>query len=205
LVRSIPAAILLAMLLIPFQTINNQYGVEFLGWFSSGSNINEITLSQKGYAVARVTANASVNGIVTASVLVDYQGGSSQKLGTQDYNVQLNPGQSILIIVDFMTKDILLFGSLQPKGFYMTLAGAVSWQMPNAYPPRLPFKGIIGSTTMFSTNSISSTSTISTRMALPPIPGFPWESIIAGLMLGLAVLAIVRRRHRITSSHCRNR
>jgi hypothetical protein len=31
-------------------------------------------------------------------------------------------------------------------------------------------------------------------MVLPAIPGFQWESIIAGIILGLAVLAIVRRR-----------
>jgi hypothetical protein len=33
-------------------------------------------------------------------------------------------------------------------------------------------------------------------MTLPAIPGFPWESIIAGFTLGLTVLAIARRRRR---------
>jgi hypothetical protein len=31
-------------------------------------------------------------------------------------------------------------------------------------------------------------------MVMPAVPGFPWESIIAGLMLGVVALAIVRRR-----------
>jgi LPXTG-motif cell wall-anchored protein len=31
-------------------------------------------------------------------------------------------------------------------------------------------------------------------MVLPAIPGFPWESIIAGIMLAMTALAIVRRR-----------
>jgi hypothetical protein len=31
-------------------------------------------------------------------------------------------------------------------------------------------------------------------MVLPAVPGFPWESIIIGVMLGMTVLAIVRRR-----------
>jgi hypothetical protein len=31
-------------------------------------------------------------------------------------------------------------------------------------------------------------------MVLPAIPGFPWESIIAGIILGMTTLAIVRRR-----------
>jgi hypothetical protein len=33
-------------------------------------------------------------------------------------------------------------------------------------------------------------------MTLPPIPGFPLESIIAGIILGIAVLVIVRRRRK---------
>jgi hypothetical protein len=33
-------------------------------------------------------------------------------------------------------------------------------------------------------------------MVLPAIPGFPWESIIAGFILGVTALAIVRRRRR---------
>jgi len=39
----------------------------------------------------------------------------------------------------------------------------------------------------------SSTSSVSTPLALPAIPGFPWESIIAGLIFGLVALAVVRR------------
>jgi hypothetical protein len=31
-------------------------------------------------------------------------------------------------------------------------------------------------------------------MVLPAIPGFPWESIIAGIILGITALAIDRRR-----------
>jgi MYXO-CTERM domain-containing protein len=44
------------------------------------------------------------------------------------------------------------------------------------------------STTMISTQSVS------TQMALPPIPGFPWESILAGILLGIFALAFLRRR-----------
>ena len=43
------------------------------------------------------------------------------------------------------------------------------------------------------TASVYTTVSISTPVSLPAIPGFPWESIIAGLMLGIATLAIVRR------------
>jgi len=41
---------------------------------------------------------------------------------------------------------------------------------------------------------VSVSSSASTPLALPPIPGFPWESIIAGMILGMAALAILRRR-----------
>lgn len=66
-----------------------------------------------------------------------------------------------------------------------------------------------GSSTMVSTSVVTSTvvntpttqaattsasSSVSTPLALPPIPGFPWESIIAGIILGMAALVIVRRR-----------
>jgi len=44
------------------------------------------------------------------------------------------------------------------------------------------------------TTSSSTTISVSTPMVLPAIPGFPWESIIAGIILGITALAIVRRR-----------
>jgi len=42
----------------------------------------------------------------------------------------------------------------------------------------------------------SATSFVSTPMVVPAIPGFPWESIIAGLMLGVIAIAVVRRVQR---------
>ncbi len=42
----------------------------------------------------------------------------------------------------------------------------------------------------------SQSSSISTPLALPPIPGFPWESIIAGIILGMTALAILRRHRK---------
>jgi hypothetical protein len=33
-------------------------------------------------------------------------------------------------------------------------------------------------------------------MALPPIPGFPLESILAGILVGIAALTILRRRRK---------
>jgi len=44
------------------------------------------------------------------------------------------------------------------------------------------------------TTSTSTAISISTPETLPAIPGFPWESIIAGIILGVMALAIVRRR-----------
>lgn len=42
----------------------------------------------------------------------------------------------------------------------------------------------------------SSSISVTTPMALPPVPGFPLESIITGIILGLVFLAIVRRRRK---------
>ncbi len=47
--------------------------------------------------------------------------------------------------------------------------------------------------TTHSTTSTSSSISLSTPEALPPIPGFPFESILAGIILGMAALAIARR------------
>ncbi|MGA8903955.1 MAG: hypothetical protein WB661_02980 [Candidatus Bathyarchaeia archaeon] len=44
--------------------------------------------------------------------------------------------------------------------------------------------------------STSNSISVSTPMTLPPIPGFPWESIIAGIIIGMAALAILRRRRK---------
>ncbi len=49
-------------------------------------------------------------------------------------------------------------------------------------------------TTQAVTNSASSS--VSTPLALPPIPGFPWESIIAGIIIGITALVILRRRRK---------
>ncbi len=46
------------------------------------------------------------------------------------------------------------------------------------------------------TTSTSSTSSVSTPLVMPAVPGFPWESIIVGAIVGMAALAIVRRRKR---------
>jgi photosystem II stability/assembly factor-like uncharacterized protein len=44
------------------------------------------------------------------------------------------------------------------------------------------------------TTQASSSTAITTPVALPGIPGFPWESIIAGIVVGLTALAMIKRR-----------
>jgi hypothetical protein len=44
------------------------------------------------------------------------------------------------------------------------------------------------------TSIITSTQSVSTQMTLTPIPGFPWESILIGTLLGSLALALLRRR-----------
>ncbi len=60
------------------------------------------------------------------------------------------------------------------------------------------FSSYVATSTVSSAAATSSlaTSSVSTPMTLPPIPGFPWESIIVGVILGMAALAIIRRRRR---------
>jgi hypothetical protein len=41
---------------------------------------------------------------------------------------------------------------------------------------------------------VTTSSGPTTPLVAPPIPGFPWESIIAGIVIGLSLLVIMRRR-----------
>jgi len=50
--------------------------------------------------------------------------------------------------------------------------------------------------TMTQVQTLTTSSSQTTPLVLPAIPGFPWESIIAGIVLGMAALAIVRRRRK---------
>ena len=53
------------------------------------------------------------------------------------------------------------------------------------------------SSTTESSTTETSAGTTSTPLQLPPIPGFPWESIVAGIIMGLGALAMARRRRRL--------
>ena len=56
----------------------------------------------------------------------------------------------------------------------------------------------IGTSTSVSTVTVtaSSSSSATTPLVVPAIPGFPWESIVAGIVVGLSVLIVVRQRRR---------
>jgi hypothetical protein len=43
---------------------------------------------------------------------------------------------------------------------------------------------------------VASSSSMSTPLVVPAIPGFPLESIIAGIMVGLTVLVVLRIRRK---------
>ena len=55
------------------------------------------------------------------------------------------------------------------------------------YPP-------VSTVTTTATTSTQTTLSTSSPMVLTPIPGFPWESILIGAMLGGIALALIRRR-----------
>lgn len=46
------------------------------------------------------------------------------------------------------------------------------------------------------TTETTSSVAVTTPLAFPGIPGFPWESIIGGIVVGLTALALIRRRRR---------
>jgi len=57
---------------------------------------------------------------------------------------------------------------------------------------------------MTSTSQATQTSRVSSQLTIAPIPGFPWESIITGFVLGLVVLAIARERRRASVRNVHN-
>jgi hypothetical protein len=52
---------------------------------------------------------------------------------------------------------------------------------------------MVSTASMISTSIAVSTALIYNTLEMPGIPGFPWESIIAGIMIGLACIGILRR------------
>ena len=54
----------------------------------------------------------------------------------------------------------------------------------------------IVSTTAVVTETVTTSSSTTTPLVLPGIPGFPWESIIAGIIIGIALLGVARRKRR---------
>jgi hypothetical protein len=61
-------------------------------------------------------------------------------------------------------------------------------------------KTSIATTTASQTVTAPSSSSVITPVALPGIPGFPWESILLGIIVGLTALGIARRHRRTTKS-----
>jgi len=55
---------------------------------------------------------------------------------------------------------------------------------------------LTSSTTAVSTILASGTGTVSTPLTSQPIPSFPWESIVLGIMAGLTLVTIMRRRRK---------
>jgi len=55
------------------------------------------------------------------------------------------------------------------------------------------------STTAVVTETVTTSSSTTTPLVLPAIPGFPWESIIAGIVIGISLLGIARRNKRKTT------
>jgi hypothetical protein len=52
---------------------------------------------------------------------------------------------------------------------------------------------IVSMASMVSTTIEVSTALIYNTLQMPGIPGFPWESIVAGILIGLTCVAILRR------------
>ncbi len=84
--------------------------------------------------------------------------------------------------------SIVLNLQAQPANVTSTSISSTS----SAATSTAPVTATLQSTT--SSLQATQTSTVSPQLTMAPIPGFPWESIISGLVLGLAVLTLARQR-----------
>ncbi|MGA2790061.1 MAG: hypothetical protein ABSF00_04745 [Candidatus Bathyarchaeia archaeon] len=80
-----------------------------------------------------------------------------------------------------------------------TTASTSSTSTSSTSPPTTIVSTTVATVTLGSTPTSTTTqvtSSVSTPLALPPMPGFPLESILAGILVGMAALTILRRRRK---------
>jgi hypothetical protein len=58
----------------------------------------------------------------------------------------------------------------------------------------------VSTATVTAPASSTATSGVTTPLVVPAIPGFPWESIIAGLVLGISALVLMRERRKSSTA-----
>lgn len=132
---SYKTAFVLVILLASSHALNSTYSVEFIGWFSKGSRVQAVPPSgEKLSAVIRIIASSTLTGEVVASILAEDSNCTTHVLTSQEYNLDLVPGQDVMIILDLVINPSLLASSV---AIFMRLEGAAVWEMPSTYPPRL--------------------------------------------------------------------
>jgi hypothetical protein len=161
-------AIVLVILLLNSHVLNSTYSVEFIGWFSKGNGVEVVPpLGEKLSGVIKIVATSAITGVVVASILAEDLDGSTHVLVSEQYSLDLNAGQDVMIIPELVISP---FPSVSSVGLFMRLEGAVVWEMPRTYPPRLPLQVVTATTTTTTTRTTSTTSSVvtSTGAWMPP-------------------------------------
>ena len=134
--------------------------------------------AQDGWAVGH-------DPVVPASVIVHWDGLTWNVVAT----LPVPPTMSVALRSVFMVASL--------DGWIVGDEGMILKYGPESVPPTTTTGTTSTSTTVTTTSSTATASTTTTTSPPPsPVPGFPIESILAGLLGGLIALTIIRRRRR---------
>ncbi len=149
-----------------------------------------LTGSQDGFAVGKPVNGGMLSGIMHLDPLYPPTGGGGGGGGTTYTTSSTSTTPTSTTTVSSTTSSAVSTSTgVATSSSTSTLSTAAT------STPVATFT-VTSSSTTTAAASTSQSSSVSTPLALPPIPGFPWESIIAGIVLGMTALAILRRRRK---------
>ena len=182
------------ILSIPSMTINPDSGIVGAGVTVSGSGFAPIdstcTITGSGNSTSSPSCSISA-GVVTGSFVV-------ANVAAAVYTITVIGNQAADSVSADFTVDASSNQTTSSTSSSTTMTSQSSTTtvaQPTVVVVTSVVTTVVSSPTTTALRTSSSIS-VTTPMTMPSVPGFPLESIITGIILGLILLAIVRRRRR---------
>jgi Cysteine-rich secretory protein family len=140
-----------------------------------------IALPTCSISAGAVTGSFVVANVTPAVYTITVTGNQAADSDSADFTVEAPPTQTMSSTSSSttMTSQSSMTTLVQPTVLVVTSVVTTAMSSPTT-----------------ATLNVSSSISVTAPMTLPPVPGFPLESIITGIILGLTFLAIVRRRRK---------